>query len=56
MISFSKEQFYIATGASSGLGRETAKLLNELGASVVAIARRIDKDRGTLVSLEWFFV
>ena len=43
MISFSKEQYYIVTGASSGLGRETAKLLNELGASVVAIARREDK-------------
>ena len=43
MISFDKEQIYIVTGASSGLGRATAMLLNELGASVVAIARREDK-------------
>ena len=43
MISFNKEQIYIVTGASSGLGRAAALLLNELGASVVAIARREDK-------------
>lgn len=39
MIKFSKEQIYIVTGASSGLGEATALLLNELGATVVAIAR-----------------
>ena len=39
MIKFNKEQIYIVTGASSGLGEATALLLNELGASVVAIAR-----------------
>lgn len=39
MISFNKEQIYIVTGASSGLGEGTALLLNELGATVVGIAR-----------------
>ena len=43
MINFNNNQFYIVTGASSGLGRTTALLLNKLGASVVAIARRADK-------------
>ncbi len=39
MISFNKEQIYIVTGASSGLGEGTALLLNELGATVIGIAR-----------------
>lgn len=43
MISFNKEQIFIVTGASSGIGEGVALLLNELGASVVAIARREDK-------------
>ena len=43
MIEFKKEQVYIVTGASSGLGEATALLLNELGATVIAIARRKDK-------------
>ncbi|MBR4159108.1 MAG: SDR family oxidoreductase [Spirochaetia bacterium] len=43
MISFSKEQVFIVTGASSGIGKTVALLLNELGATVVAIARREDK-------------
>ena len=43
MINFNNNQIFIVTGASSGLGRATAMLLNNLGASVVAIARREDK-------------
>lgn len=43
MISFSKEQIYIVTGASSGLGEATAILLNELGATVIAIARNQER-------------
>ena len=43
MISFNPEQRFIVTGASSGLGEATALLLNELKASVIAIARREDK-------------
>lgn len=36
---FNSEQIYIVTGASSGLGKATALMLNELGATVIAIAR-----------------
>lgn len=43
MISFNREQIYIVTGASSGLGEATAILLNELGATVVAIARNLER-------------
>lgn len=39
MVLFNSEQFYLVTGASSGIGEQTALLLNELGASVVAVAR-----------------
>jgi len=39
MISFNKEQFFIVTGASSGIGEGIALLLNKLGASVIAIGR-----------------
>lgn len=43
MISFNKEQIYIVTGASSGIGEGTALLLNELGATVVGIARNEER-------------
>jgi len=43
MISFSKEDKIIVTGASSGIGEETALELNELGAAVIAIARNVER-------------
>ena len=43
MISFSAEQRFIVTGASSGIGEGVALLLNELGASVIGIGR--DQER-----------
>ena len=43
MISFAAEQRFIVTGASSGIGEGVALLLNELGATVIAIARRQDR-------------
>ena len=39
MASFDNKQVYIVTGASSGLGEATALLLNEKGATIIAIAR-----------------
>lgn len=42
-MQFSNEQFFIVTGASSGIGRAIALKLNAEGACVIAIARSIDK-------------
>lgn len=39
MISFQKEQIFIVTGASSGIGETTAILLNSLGATIIGIGR-----------------
>ena len=39
MISFRREQLFLVTGASSGIGRAVTLLLTELGASVVALGR-----------------
>ncbi|MBR1777621.1 MAG: SDR family oxidoreductase [Alphaproteobacteria bacterium] len=39
MISFTSDQRYIVTGASSGIGESVALLLNELGAAVIGIGR-----------------
>ncbi len=43
MIGFDKGQVFLVTGASSGIGKGTALQLNELGATVVAIARRVER-------------
>ncbi len=43
MISFSKDQKYIVTGASSGIGEGIALLLNELGATVIAMGRNKER-------------
>lgn len=43
MISFNKEDKIIVTGASSGIGEGVAMQLNELGATVIAIARNKER-------------
>ncbi len=43
MSLFTKEQVFLVTGASSGIGQGVALKLNQEGATVVAIARRADK-------------
>lgn len=43
MISFSKGDIFFVTGASSGIGRASALLLNELGATVIITSRRQEK-------------
>ncbi len=43
MIMFHSEQRFIVTGASSGLGEGVALLLNELGASVIGVARNSER-------------
>lgn len=43
MISFSAEQKFIVTGASSGIGEAVALLLNSLGATVIGIGRDVKR-------------
>lgn len=43
MISFKEEQLFLVSGASSGIGRATALLLNRMGASVIALGRNQDR-------------
>ena len=46
MTSFSSEQRFLVTGASSGIGEGVALLLNELGATVIGIARNMERLEG----------
>lgn len=46
MVSFNPEQRFIVTGASSGIGEGVALLLNELGATVIGIARNQSRLEG----------
>ena len=46
MVSFTAEQRFIVTGASSGIGEGVALLLNELGASVIGIGRNRERLEG----------
>lgn len=43
MISFTPEQRFIVTGASSGIGEGVALLLNQLGATVIGIGRNQER-------------
>lgn len=46
MISFTSDQRFVVTGASSGIGEGVALLLNELGATVIGIGRNQDRLEG----------
>ncbi|HEX5658075.1 MAG TPA: SDR family oxidoreductase [Polyangiales bacterium] len=51
MIRFEAEQRFVVSGASSGIGLAVAQLLNQLGASVIGIARtaeRLEAARATM--------
>jgi NAD(P)-dependent dehydrogenase (short-subunit alcohol dehydrogenase family) len=43
MIRFEAERRFVVTGASSGIGLAVAQLLNQLGASVIGVARTLDR-------------
>jgi len=46
MIPFSSEQRFLVAGASSGIGEGVALRLNELGATVIGIARNMERLEG----------
>ncbi|NUM33247.1 MAG: SDR family oxidoreductase [Candidatus Brocadiae bacterium] len=59
MICFSKEDIFLVTGASSGIGKEIALRLNSLGASVLANGRneeRLQKTKSMAAHPENFFL
>lgn len=43
MISFSREDIFLITGASSGIGKDIALRFHELGASVIASGRNMER-------------
>lgn len=43
MISFNPSDIFLITGASSGIGRAAALIMNELGASIIAVGRNAAK-------------
>lgn len=43
MIRFASGEVFVVTGASAGIGRCIAALLNELGASVIAVGRDMER-------------
>lgn len=47
-----KDKNILITGASSGIGRSIAELLDKLGAKVILVARREDKLQEVLATLE----
>ena len=52
MISFSAEQRFIVTGASSGIGKGVALLLNQLGATVIGIGRNRERLEGMMAKAQ----
>lgn len=47
MLEFHSEDFFLVTGASSGIGEAISLLLNKQGASVIAVARNSERLEGT---------
>ena len=47
-----KEKVIVVAGASSGIGRETAKRMAELGAIVIATARRVEQLQETMQEID----
>ncbi len=48
MINFNINEFFLVTGASSGIGRAVSLLINELGGTIIAVGRnkeKLDKEK-----------